>query len=1008
MKLNPQYRQTSIRVLCICALLFSGISLLPSPLLSADNDGFTVRVKTVSDNKLTVTYELGNYSVTEYIKHGNTFSRIMLGGAERTNVAGKPNLPFVSTLFGIPVSGDFNVALQSIKTTKKIMPFVEPVDPIALGPVLAGRFNLDGFYKQDTYYPASHYEVTSPGFFRDHRIGAILFFPFRYNPQTRTLSIITQATFIISFASQAREPGNIRIPEKDNKAESLFSNLVSNYEQCKRWLKPHPFPQIPEPRQADTLFKIITGKEGLHHIAYTDLINAGINPSTINPREIHITHRGFEIPIYVKGEEDSVFNMQDYIDFFALSIHGETTFFNPYTFKNVYWLSFGDSLGKRMVEEDGTPDSISHFPLSSFRDTIHFEKDSIFVRLSVITADSTDMWFWDRLYGPDTQYIDVFVPSPDTLAPFDLMVNLHGFTTTHAGHRVQVLFNDSFLADSSWHGQAPYTLSIEGISGNILHHGSNTITLILPAPVDSVDGLFSNWVEISYDHLLKSSNNTITFNIPEDMQDTTYEFIIDNFDFADVEIYKQNVSKIINFKREIYQEQGNTKYRFIFQDKDITSLMRFTIVPIWEKYQPERIEKVHLRDLHATTHNAEFLIITSDALLASAETYALWKETHGFDCMVVTIDEIYNEFNHGIDSPEAIKQFISYAYDYYNQPPLYCLLFGDGTFDYRNIRGHSGNFVPVHLSMYWGLWGAVADDGYFARVSGDDLLPDIFIGRFPIRSDDEFDGIFEKAKMYVDYQNLDEWKRNLVFVADSGTAGYNSYFDMDHIIADYLPPAYDANRCYHPRKMREDFLKEMDEGAVFVNFLSHGGGDILCGGGFLISKDVFRMTNLDRMPFWTAFSCVNGFFDEPHPDSISIGETVFLAPNGGGIGYYGPGSLTYGGHNYLLSRRIYEGFFNHNLLHFGQFLAYGEIAYYSSYGNQYQLYTYNLLGDPGIELSLPDTTHIDLSISVSSISAGDTLTVQGVLLSSLQGEAVVTYYTVRDTALISFQKISYL
>ncbi len=1001
--------------------------IVPSLLSSIETKGYTVKTKIISDERMDVTFELKDYEITKVTRESRDFSRIKLKGAGLTEVTGKPELPTVTILFGMPSAGDFETVVKNINTVSKTIPFVYPVQSVSVGPTKGSKFEMDKYYGKSLFYPDAFYFSKEVGFFRDHRIGSILFYPFRYNPKKKTLKIIKKATFSIYFHKKENEKGTIRIPRRNSPGELLFSKLVINYEKSKFWLKRHPLPGPLKPRQSDNLYKIATDKEGLYQITYTDIVNAGIDPTTIIPDELHISHRGFEIPIYVKGEEDSVFNREDYIDFFAERIKGEETYFNPYTDENIYWLSFGDSLGKRMVEEDGTPsDSVNCIVSTSFWDTLHFEVDSLFVRFPLTTADSSDVWFWDRLDGPDTLIVNIFIPSPDTLINFDLSIMLHGYTTDIIGHKVNVYWNDIYYGQYTWSGQRPYNIKIENIPGELLKEGENTITFIVPQPpIDTlsngkiiyhVDGIYTNWLEISYNHLLDAVDNNITFKTPTEIVDTTYEFRINNYDFADVEIYKRNVSKNINFKKEIYQEGGKTKYRFIFQDRDITGLMNFTVLPIWEKLKPLRIEKIELRDLHSTANRAEYLIITHNSLKSSAENYALWKETHGFNCMVATTDEIYNVFNDGIENPEAIRTFIKYAYDYYAEPPLYCLLFGDGTYDYKGLRGHSGNLVPVHLSWIRSpLWGPTADDEYFVRVSGDDHLPDIFIGRFPIRTDEEFDRIFEKIKIYADYQNLDEWKKDLVFVGDSAWyidslenvhVTYYSFPEMEKIIRDYLPPAFDASRCYHLRKNREDFLKEMDEGALFVNFLSHGGGDILCGGDFLISNDIYRMTNLDRMPFWTAFSCVNGFFAEPHPDSISIGETVFLAPNGGGIGYYGPGSLTYGGSNFNLSCKIFDGIFNERLLYLGQFLAYGEIEYFAASGNKNQLSTYNLLGDPGIKLALPDTTRIDLSLSPPSLSPGDTLTVQGFIHGSLQGEAVVTFFSIKDTAVTPFKKIN--
>jgi hypothetical protein len=989
------------------SLILSSLFSLLIPRIShcIEEKGYTVEVQTLSESRLDITFTLVEYTIHEFLRGGDTFSRIEMGGTCLTGEWGKPEIPFVSVLFGIPVSGSYTLALKNIVTESRTIPLISPVDSILLRPQSTYRPHLDDIYSKDLVYPEIQYRTRDVGFFRDHRLASLQIYPFRYNPRRGDLQIIKKATFSITFNTQRQEEGGrIRIPKKNSVDEELYSRMVVNYETCKRWLRPHPLHTPPHPRQADTLYRIATADEGLHQITYTDLVNAGIDPSTINPREIHITHRGFEIPIYVKGEEDSTFHPQDYIDFFAERISGDLTYYNPYTTENVYWLSFGDSLGKRMVEEDGSPLDTTPFILPSFLDTLHFETDSFTIRLSHFTADSTDIWFWDRLYGPDSQKVQVHIPSPDTGEDFGLSLMLHGLTTTSAGHTVQVFWNGSYLGEFFWSGQKPYMISIDSIPGYFLINGNNEITLILPAPPDSVDGLFSNWIEVYYTHLLDADNNTISFKTPSSVMDTTLEFRLQNFDFGDVDIYKKNVSRIINFNTEVYQSNLDTKYRLIFQDRDITSTMRYSAVPIWDKKKPLRIEKVHTQDLHSPFNRAEYLIITHDSLRSSAEQYGLWKEGHGFDCMVVTVEDIYNAFNQGIASPEAIRDFIRYGYEYYSTPPLYCLLFGDGTYDYRGITGNYGNFVPVHLSFYWNVWGYIADDEFYARVSGDDYIPDIFIGRFPIRSNEGFNGLFEKIKTYVDYQNLDEWRRDLVFVADSGTAGYNSFVVMESIIAQYLPPVYDASRTYHPRKKREEFLKEMDEGTIFVNFLSHGGGDILCSGSFLISQDIFRMVNLDRMPFWTAFSCNNGFFDEP-PDSHSIGETVFLAPNGGGIGYYGPGSNTYPHYNHPLSMYIYEGIFDQSLHVIGQFLSYSEIEYYATYLNKNPLQTYNLLGDPSIALTLPDTISVSLFLSPPSLSPGDTLSIQGSLNNNQQGEVALTIYSIQDTSVISFAKI---
>ena len=62
-------------------------------------------------------------------------------------------------------------------------------------------------------------------------------------------------------------------------------------------------------------FKI--SENGIYRISYQDLIAANIPLATINPKTLQIFARGNEIPIYLKGENDGVFDATDFIEFYG-------------------------------------------------------------------------------------------------------------------------------------------------------------------------------------------------------------------------------------------------------------------------------------------------------------------------------------------------------------------------------------------------------------------------------------------------------------------------------------------------------------------------------------------------------------------------------------------------------------------------------------------------------------------------------------------------------------------
>ena len=82
-----------------------------------------------------------------------------------------------------------------------------------------------------------------------------------------------------------------------------------------------------------TWYKMSLTTTGMYKITYSELVDMGVDVAHIDPRNIRIFHNGggvlpkvnnvpcpddlVEIPIYVYGESDGVFNQNDYILFYA-------------------------------------------------------------------------------------------------------------------------------------------------------------------------------------------------------------------------------------------------------------------------------------------------------------------------------------------------------------------------------------------------------------------------------------------------------------------------------------------------------------------------------------------------------------------------------------------------------------------------------------------------------------------------------------------------------------------
>ncbi len=78
---------------------------------------------------------------------------------------------------------------------------------------------------------------------------------------------------------------------------------------------------------------------------------------------------------------------------------------------------------------------------------------------------------------------------------------------------------------------------------------------------------------------------------------------------------------------------------------------------------------------------------------------------------------------------DAIRDFLRHAYHYWQPPaPTYVLLIGDANQDDKdNLQTATANYVPSK-NIESELFGEVSTDNWYAAVSGEDKLPDLFIG----------------------------------------------------------------------------------------------------------------------------------------------------------------------------------------------------------------------------------------------------------------------------------------
>ena len=170
--------------------------------------------------------------------------------------------------------------------------------------------------------------------------------------------------------------------------------------------------------------------------------------------------------------------------------------------------------------------------------------------------------------------------------------------------------------------------------------------------------------------------------------------------------------------------------------------------------------------------------------------------------VVVTPEQIYNEFSGGNKDPVAIRDFIQWTQEYWQDPrPYTVLLMGDADYDYRNITQQSNIKVPT-IEIGYSNNHRATDDRLAAY---DGLIPNIAIGRYPAKSSEDVSAFVEKIIQYETNPMYGMWRQRVTLVADDAArpepvhgsiATGKSHTQNSETIANLISPGIEIRKLY--------------------------------------------------------------------------------------------------------------------------------------------------------------------------------------------------------------------
>ncbi len=772
-------------------------------------------------------------------------------------------------------------------------------------------------------------------------------------------------------------------------------------------------------------FKLLIEESGVYAVTYDDLAQAGLRFRAVPSKDFGMTNQGEMVPVWVEDGGDGIFEAGDRILFVGKRLRGEYSYLDEYSRFNCYVLDLkaGEPLNGHDVRGDWGDDAIGMSADLFVRSRL--EEDTVMVRYPERLNEAQERWYWSRLSVTDREpwrvaltldgirrerksdrmdahdlrnltavgatgenirkhLHEIFGSEESATARLALRIGFRGWSKPRNAqglvhHHVSIKANGKEVPPAQWDGSDPFIHHLE-----VPLHNADSTRLELEISISRrklpetddlfVDVVMLNWIEAEYLRDSGMQEGQSRFEIRADGQGEGPP--IEIVAAGNGWLYSSGAGRV-----ELVDGYNRLEGR---------SLGQGPFFPvIGDAYrEADQIVPDFSSALKTAYRQTDYIMITHRRLLEAVQPLAEFHRTKGLSVAVVDVEDIYDEFNHGIQHPRSLRDFLKWAYDNWPEPrPRFVLLAGDASWDFKNLTaddaryadwtyrpGEARRFIKNASSSYEDMadvnhrnlvptWsfptshGHAASDNWLVCVDGDDIYPDMAVGRIPVTEPDEMAAVIQKTIAYTDHSPVGSWRKNLLFITNESKGFQRASDRASEVFEDR---GYMTRKIYpsHDETANEEHTRNMvtafDQGLLMVQFLGHGGRYIWRTGPPDLKKnhDLFTLEHLDalaktgKLPFVISLTCYSAPFD--HPTADSIGEKLLRLDGKGAIGVFAASWRNSPSSN--MGRIVMD-----ELSSPGATIGEALMRAKHHLRSPILVETYNLLGDPAISLNLaPD------------------------------------------------------
>ncbi|MEN8165273.1 MAG: C25 family cysteine peptidase, partial [Acidobacteriota bacterium] len=607
------------------------------------------------------------------------------------------------------------------------------------------------------------------------------------------------------FARTAHQPSTAEVAAWDRKREARIEELSMT--SSAKGLTPTG--------AAALNARIRTEGEGLFSLSavtLADHFGMGVREvqKAFRTGKLRLSHHGSPVAYLPSDDLDRVY-------FFGQSIDSR------FTDENTYWATFANRAGTPgvdLMDEIGgfVPPAVT--TPQTFLSTTTFEED-IWLVVYAVQDPEADIWFGGFVstgyYGDTTFVTDVTAPDAAADGQAEIRLQLYGLTNLTAGddHHAEVRLNGALIGEAVWDGVTPQAL-VATFDQSILNAGNNSLEVngVLDGDVEQSSFVIDT-VDLAYNRHYSALNDQLIFGANGHRAIT-----VDGFTGPDVEVFDLHSATRPIHLTGTTVEDSDAGYRVTFAPSSVDGLylaVRRAAAIVSSSLEIDRPSKLRSPD-----NAAEYVVIAPASLQTGAQSLVEYRQQRFPDARLIDLQDVYDEFNGGIEDPSAIRSFLKYALASWQTAPRFVVLAGKGTLDPKDIQGYGTNVLPLVLAST--PHGVFASDTRIGDVVGSDGVPDVAIGRIPALSSNDLENYVDKLRRYEASDNQGD--QNALMLADNADGAGNFPADSLNVGASlpaHVTPIHVVHQAGADAGLtRQQVSNALDQGIMLFNFIGHG------------------------------------------------------------------------------------------------------------------------------------------------------------------------------------------